>query len=325
MREERSALDAVEFPRSARVGRLGTSALWDLFSAAQLDEGVPTSISPPWCDEPGEERVLLQLGDVLRNGEHVRVVLTAECDLIWGGPRRFPPAAQVLYVPGTIASPDPRGPAPDGEEMLKVDHEVQQVTWLFSQWRAVRYDGARQEFDGWQRIGRLRLQYALRLQRRLAEQMFRVGIPVSAPLYTDAAARVWSRVGRDYAASDALPAALARGSSASRLLLSDVLIRAAMSATANKAEKLESYVSGGGKKKLDLGGRLRRWRAALQSPEEWAKLEQGLELPPLNGQNTPAAGLPLVVMNSTDEDRVKEYLGSAQDIAVAIVVNFEAT
>ena len=217
---QRDELDRMTFtetlpslgPPSERLTELYHCALFDTsvgsVNSHPRAEGGPAA--PVEANEPS-----LALGDVLRRqlppGDDTKgleqapagtrpdlyLVINAQCDLEFTPDRDSRPAdleRAVLLLPGRLQSvlePVAHDSKPKTELYLHNGGSYR-IMWDTRQILTVPYGQfpTWAEKEGWERVGRLRLPFALEVQRAFAADLTRVGTPVMPPIYQPVVAQV---------------------------------------------------------------------------------------------------------------------------------------
>ena len=188
-------VDVDELP----LGQIDPSLqLKSFLSAAMFDLNVgPLSTHPRiGADQAGPP--YLQLGDIFaKNPDNVLMVINAQCDLVYSpgiSIRPFDENQTVLFVQGRLHKIwEQYDPKQVKTEFLEYNNDLYRILWNPSLFTAVRYGEVEDRLrnDGYERIARLRLPYALQVQQAFASNLTRVGVPVAPPIHRYMTATVY--------------------------------------------------------------------------------------------------------------------------------------
>ena len=168
-------------------------------AAAFADADDISSDAYPALDEEAKKRsgnlndvVALHFGDVfVQEGvasSIAYVVLTPECDLVFGGLRPFPRNRSVVLLPGNLANEPPFKKSSDST------HRTELLRWKESNWR-IQWRMKEVEsvplgnFNEWARqknvtrVARIAFSFAAAIQHAYAGNLTRVGLPVVPPQF----------------------------------------------------------------------------------------------------------------------------------------------
>lgn len=199
LKPERDALDVVTFDDLVPFQSLPSLRLVEMYGYTLFDTEVgavanhPRSSSAGPADRPTEP--LLFLGDIFERtnteAQDLYIIINAQCDLSFapGAKRTMDPERSILLLPGRLQPL--REAITDGEkdvprtELFIRGEKTFRVLWNTRRLMSVKY----KEIGTWlvdnqyQRTARLRLPYALELQRAFSADLNRVGMPVAPPIY----------------------------------------------------------------------------------------------------------------------------------------------
>lgn len=137
----------------------------------------------------------IELGDILiKDGSspEVYMVINAACDLIFSQQRTADPDQSILLVPGTLYSlGDQRGNSPVRTELFLHRGNQYRIVWDLDRVRAEKHAELRTRLSGYEPLARLRMPYALEVQRAFSAKLTRIGMPVAPPFYHPVPLEVW--------------------------------------------------------------------------------------------------------------------------------------
>lgn len=131
----------------------------------------------------------IHLGDVfIKDGDdHVLMVINAECDLAFGPNRKCDINGVVLFVPGELQPPEKWGESSGQTRTEFFEYEGKRYRILWDVKKAFSYRhreiNSQLTVKGYKRRARLRLPFALEVQRAFAANLTRIGMPVAPPIY----------------------------------------------------------------------------------------------------------------------------------------------
>ena len=147
---------------------------------------------------------LLDTGDLFfRNVDnHLLLVINAACDLTFtpGGERKPDPARSILLLRGClhpISKPVVASGSGTRTELFEHEQKVYRIEWDTKQVESHPFQNVYQSLQArnYRRIGRLRLPYALEVQRAFAGDLTRIGMPVPPPIYQPLRVRLFRKGG----------------------------------------------------------------------------------------------------------------------------------
>ena len=137
------------------------------------------------------------------------MVINAQCDLALAPGSRTragDPVRSILLLPGSFKSV--LDPAVDNSkpktELYRYDGEVYRVEWETKKIQSIPYGQFNiwKEDMGYERVARMRLPFALEVQRAFASDLTRVGMPVMPPIYQTLSVQILSADHKDRTLSD---------------------------------------------------------------------------------------------------------------------------
>ena len=193
LREKQDEVDALEFDTTLvhPLKLSGTIATFHHSALFARNLG-PLREHPRSAVDTGRSQLpVVRLGDVYFDHERTKalVVLSADCELSFapGGERSINESMSVLLVPGSSLPIHRPGHGQSHATTYGFEHEsvVYRVDWDFEKHRSVEIQSLRDylESERFDISGRDRLRplYALQLQQKLSNHLFRVGSPVAPP------------------------------------------------------------------------------------------------------------------------------------------------
>ena len=194
VRSLQGSVDSVEFDHALMLPNQLSGLITKFYHSAVFAQNLgPLRAHPRAQSNSGPKPPLARLGDVFFNEGPTKaiVVLSADCDLSFapGADRSLPLSAPVLLVPGRPQSMNRSTPnqSTDSTHGFEHESEIFRIDWSFKDYETVRIGSLKkylcdQGFDTYSH-NRLRTHYALQLQQRFANRLFRVGAPVSPPIH----------------------------------------------------------------------------------------------------------------------------------------------
>lgn len=137
----------------------------------------------------------LKLGDIFINGEMVRMIINAECDLVAaseGNDRDISDDFNVLLIHGKlIRHSDKFKFKPTSMERTEFfelvnggEKKIYRIIWDMKSVTSIKYKEIDQlAQQGYKMNCRLKLQFALQIQNKFASNLTRIGLPVAPPIY----------------------------------------------------------------------------------------------------------------------------------------------
>ncbi len=193
LREKQDEVDTLEF-NTTLVHPLelsGTLATFHYSALFARNLGPLREHPRATADAGGSQLPLVRLGDVYFDHERTNalVVLSADCGLSFapGGERPLDESTSVLLVPGVSLPVHRSGQDQTDATTYGFEHEsvVYRVDWDFGKHRSIEIqylrDYLKSEMFDISGRDRLRPLYALQLQQKLSNHLFRVGSPVAPP------------------------------------------------------------------------------------------------------------------------------------------------
>jgi hypothetical protein len=128
----------------------------------------------------------LHLGDVFVKDKdsEVYMVINADCDLA-DALRTCDPDSNVLLIPGVLRLLSDGGLSETRTEFFEYDEDMRKIEWKPKKVTSLEFGEVDQwlKSGGYERYARLRLPFALEVQRTIAAELTRVGLPASPPIY----------------------------------------------------------------------------------------------------------------------------------------------
>ena len=193
VRSQQDLVDSVEFDHALVSPNQLSGLITKFYHSAIFARNLgPLRAHPRASSTSGSEPPLARLGDIFFNEGPTKaiVVLSADCDLSFspGADRSLPLSASVLLVPGRPQSMNRSTARQDTDSTHGFEHESEifRIDWSFKDYATVPIGSLieylrDQGFDTCSH-SRLRTHYALQLQQRFANRLFRVGAPVTPPI-----------------------------------------------------------------------------------------------------------------------------------------------
>lgn len=232
LRDERADLDSVTFGEALPTLGEPSERLKEVYHTALFDTSVGPVRSHPLAAQnsasASNDLPALALGDLLKreptqeqpveDGEGITplpnllLLINAQCDLEirpQSSRRLSDDRRSILLLPGKLKPLDPAG----DQDKLKTalyqhDGGDYSIEWDTKKVLAIPHDRFTdwQEQEGYERVARLRLPFALEIQRAFAADLTRVGTPVTPPMYQSTTVRLLRRhaTKRIYEAADPL-------------------------------------------------------------------------------------------------------------------------
>ena len=156
-------------------------------------DGYPPLDNPAKADSGDLDNiVVLHFGDIFvedkGDSPTAYVVLTPECDLVFGGSRPFPHNRSVVLVPGNMTNELPFKSVGDGAARTELVH-WKSKDWKI-EWRIKRAETvALGKFKTWvqqkamSRVGRIEFSFAAAIQSVYVANLTRIGLPVLPPQF----------------------------------------------------------------------------------------------------------------------------------------------
>jgi hypothetical protein len=284
--EQRRAIDKMIFKHLPPSQAEPSLQLAEIYKSALFDVNIEPDAIHPRASAPKEDsdndQMYLHLGDLFFKdiNSSVLMVLNAECDLAFAPDtkqRKFPSDRPILLIPGQL---HPLNKELSIQESNKVRTEIfeyngQRFRILWDTKRIVTHTYGRIRSilnkDGYKMIARLRLPFALEVQRAFAADLTRIGMPVPPPIYRAVTVQVFSEgeTGKIEALTESSEGAafLFLTRNGEHLVLNEDFICSLKNKIDRAIEKLEKRKQSlnkedeGQKKKL---GEIKKWIKSLQ-------------------------------------------------------------
>lgn len=198
---EQKKLDSLTFDNFVPSQSNPSKNLTEIYCRALLEPAIEDVTHHPQ-DSEESQLMLLHLGDLFINDEtkDVRMVINAPCDLAFAPKekRRIPEDQSILMMHGKLQPYE----KPEKDDKLRTapfrfetTSEIHQILWFKDQVTSEQYIGVDKwrKNNGYKRMARLSLPYALQLQQAFAMYLMRIGIPVGPPLCQDADVEIYTK------------------------------------------------------------------------------------------------------------------------------------
>jgi hypothetical protein len=197
VQREQSKLDKLEFKEYLPWQTQPSTRLAEIYRYA-LTEPAVAELGPHPLDETGM-MPLLRLGDIFieKGTNSLLMVINAACDLMFAptGSHKCDPEQPIYFVPGVL---EPLNERKNGEnvvrtELFEYDSRCYRIKWDYKHVHSQKYEAVwgYLKKEGYSRISRLRLPYALEVQQNFAANVTRIGMPVSPPIFDKADIEVY--------------------------------------------------------------------------------------------------------------------------------------
>ena len=149
---------------------------------------------------PSPSMPMLHLGDVfIKDGDNeVLMVLNADCDLAFGPKRACDLNGMVLLIPGELRTVDKWGESSTQPvtDFFEYEGKRYRINWDTKKVYSYRYSELETQLTSknYHRRARLRLPFALEIQRAFAANLTRVGMPTAPPIYHSVKVEILGRV-----------------------------------------------------------------------------------------------------------------------------------
>jgi hypothetical protein len=259
------------------------------------------------------------------------MIINAQCDLGFApeGGRMIERGRSILLLPGTLHPlqepiPDSYSDAPH-TELYEYEGRGYRVLWNTKEVKTVPYGEFRRWHDGaddpqlgsgtarHERKARLRLPFALEVQRAFAADLTRVGMPVAPPIYQAVNIRLLGATDRKFDALEELSASeaafLVLTRDGHKVLLQCVLtlpvvqrLRAMLEARLKMHRDQLNGDAGGEQSKERLQARVDALGRAIANHIEWAKLLLPIDMPTVTKARPFLGGYIQIVQNKSVGD-----------------------
>jgi hypothetical protein len=190
-REQRN-LDKLEFEEALPWQTQPSTRLAEVYRYALTEPAVEELDSHPL--DKTRVMPLLRLGDIfIRSGDNcLLMVINAACDLMFAptGSHKCDPEQPVYLVPGVLEALDEWKTRDEAvrTELFEYKSKSYRIKWDYKHVHSQKYQTIWNYLkkEGYSRISRLRLPYALEVQQKFASNVTRIGVPVSPPLFDKA-------------------------------------------------------------------------------------------------------------------------------------------
>ena len=212
LEQERGKLDKLTFAKALASVELPTDRLTDVYHSALFDTSVGSvDVHPRETDGPDSSIPILGLGDVFErkpddvdsdemeseSKPDVLMIINAQCDLAFSpisDSRSNNLRNSVLLLPGYLKSISKQisDRSKPKTELYRHDNDINyRIEWDPKTVQAVPLsDFSKSMGEEYYRVARLRMPYALEVQRAFASNLTRVGMPVMPPIYQNVAVKV---------------------------------------------------------------------------------------------------------------------------------------
>jgi len=195
--DQQKKIDGLSFTKYYPSQNLPSARLAEIYRCALTEPGVGKLEVHPLTNED-ENEPYMQFGDIFakKGSLEVLVVINAACDLTYapGTRRAFPKERSILLEHGTMQTLTEISQANMCRtELFEHEGESYRIVWDHKRVISKEYGEVWQWLkDGeYERIARLKLPYALEVQRFFATNLTRIGMPVKPPFYESADVEVY--------------------------------------------------------------------------------------------------------------------------------------
>jgi hypothetical protein len=219
VRTQQAIIDKISFDRLPIKTSMPSPYLIEMYDSALFNKhlgDISRHPSLPDLIDPADTQVAehattlyngenpsLSLGLLFVNDEvnEVRMIINAECDLAFTatGTRMCDADTSILVVPGILQEIRLNQPVPAGvrTEFFRCKEKSYRILWQINKVISIKYQQVlkRLQDDRFTPYARLRLPYALEVQRAFAGHLTRIGMPVAPPLTMPVRVRV---LGKDH-------------------------------------------------------------------------------------------------------------------------------
>ena len=209
VKKQREIIDAIVFERLPFHQLPPSLVLTNMYKNALFDPLDKKNVSfHPRNPETGEKYPYPHLGDLFictKDNLKVFMVINAQCDLSYAPDnkvRPFDTQKSVLFIPGRLEAignlTDSRTKDKPRTELFEYEGKKYRIVWDTKHIRSCGYAYVKRFLNrnSLTPINRLRLPYALEVQRAFASDLTRVGTPVSPPLLREVKACLYCK-GKD--------------------------------------------------------------------------------------------------------------------------------
>ena len=211
VRTIRSNVDQLVFTAPPLTEWGPSGSFLSAYRAAVFADASPhiTSGDYPALDEKAKKNsgnagdiVALHFGDMFvgeKDGSLTAyIVLTPECDLVFGGSRAFPRTRSVILLPGNMTDEPPfkrRNDTATRTELLYWNGKDWRIQWRVKEAESIRLGKFRKwtEKKNLTRVARMEFAFASDIQRAYVGNLTRVGIPVVPPQFQPQNATIYVR------------------------------------------------------------------------------------------------------------------------------------
>lgn len=261
-------------------------ALGDILKRESTNGDASNEIEAPELEQPLEE------GTGIHSGPDLFLLINAQCDLEIrpnSSNRSSIDERSILLLPGHL-KPLLEANGDNAElktELYEHEEERYRIEWNTKKVLAIPLD----QFNDWkvhekyERVARLRLPYALEIQRAFAANLTRVGTPVTPPIYQPATARLLRRheTEKTYVAADSLEddetAFLVLARDGQNCVLTLPLLVRLKELLYEELDALQTQKASQEGNLGHLQARIDALERAIDKETEWAKLRSPFELP----------------------------------------------
>lgn len=186
---------------SDQLVKMYQSALFNMNVEDVAGHPVITAMQREGATEtPSSSMPMLHLGDLfIKDGDsQVLMVLNADCDLAFGPKRACDLNGTVLLIPGELRTIDKWGESSNQPvtDFFEYEGKRYRINWDTKKVYSYRYSDLESQLsnNNYHRRARLRLPFALEIQRAFAANLTRVGMPTAPPIYHSVKVEILARM-----------------------------------------------------------------------------------------------------------------------------------
>jgi len=244
--------------------------------------------------EAPEPEQQLEDGDGIAPKPDLFLLINAQCDLAFRPDSPRSPEddeLSILLLPGYFGPLDSaQSRTKPKTELYQHDGESHRIAWDIKRVLAIPHDRffEWQEQERYARVARLRLPYALEIQRAFAADLTRVGTPVTPPIYQRVTTSLLLRhaTERAYATEDSLreeeAAFLVLTKAGQKCILTFPLLARLKKLLDDKLASMRRHLREEGDNSGHLENQIGALERAIANEREWAKLQAPIKLPGIN-------------------------------------------
>ena len=188
VKKNREGIDQISFSVIPPVDKLPSPHLVEIYNNSLFDLTTTDTVHPRGGKA---DEMYLHLGDVFinENNKTSLMVLSADCDLAWtpDGKRKFKADRPILLIPGVlqplVSEMNETERSKLRTELIRYHGMSYRIVWNLKGVSTCLHGSAQAHFEDYKLYGRLRLPYALEIQRAYAADFTRIGTSVPPPFY----------------------------------------------------------------------------------------------------------------------------------------------